>query len=172
MSHINEETPTVELAVSAPSAREPASSNERNRSSAEEYEILESNVRLKIKLETDEWIKDSGCSRHMTGNKNLFSTYKAVNGGIIVFGSNTKSKIIGKGNGYLTKGRKTKPKTTKLSTEWKSVRRRSKIKAKESIKPKSQQKSQIVKVNPDRVKVSSEKLKQKIQLEGPHMPNP
>ncbi|GJW49797.1 hypothetical protein Tco_0091148, partial [Tanacetum coccineum] len=28
-------------------------------------------------LEPDEWIKDSGCSRHMTGNKSLFSTYKA-----------------------------------------------------------------------------------------------
>nr|GEX57223.1 retrovirus-related Pol polyprotein from transposon TNT 1-94 [Tanacetum cinerariifolium] len=25
----------------------------------------------------DEWIKDSGCSKHMTGNKSLFSTYKA-----------------------------------------------------------------------------------------------
>ncbi|GJT98338.1 hypothetical protein Tco_1093856, partial [Tanacetum coccineum] len=72
------------------------------------------------------------------------------------------------------KGRKTTPKTTKLSTKWKSVKRRSKIKAKESIKPKSQQKSQIVrvKVNPDRVKVNSERLKQKIQLEGPQMPNP
>ncbi|GJZ84742.1 hypothetical protein Tco_0650081 [Tanacetum coccineum] len=72
------------------------------------------------------------------------------------------------------KGQKTKPKTTKLSTEWKSVKRRSIIKAKESIKPKSQQKSQIVnvKVNPDRIKVNSERLKQKIQLEGPQMPNP
>ncbi|GJV90244.1 retrovirus-related pol polyprotein from transposon TNT 1-94 [Tanacetum coccineum] len=54
-------------------------------------------VRLKVKLEPDEWIKDSGCSRHMTGNKDLFSTYEAINGGNMVFGSNTKSKIIGKG---------------------------------------------------------------------------
>ncbi|GJY08633.1 zf-CCHC domain-containing protein [Tanacetum coccineum] len=37
-------------------------------------------VRLKVKLETDEWIKDSGCSRHMSGNKDLFSTYKATKG--------------------------------------------------------------------------------------------
>ncbi|GKE88480.1 hypothetical protein Tco_1565955, partial [Tanacetum coccineum] len=36
------------------------------------------------------------------------------------------------------KGRKTKPRTTKLSTEWKCVKRRSKIKAKESIKLDSQ----------------------------------
>ncbi|GJS35489.1 hypothetical protein Tco_0533871 [Tanacetum coccineum] len=50
------------------------------------------------------------------------------------------------GNEYHTKGRKTKPKTTKLGTEWKSVKRRSQIEAKKSIKSKSQQKSQTVKV--------------------------
>nr|GEV31354.1 retrovirus-related Pol polyprotein from transposon TNT 1-94 [Tanacetum cinerariifolium] len=37
-------------------------------------------VRLKVKLEPDEWIKDSGYSRHMTGNKDLFSTYEAIDG--------------------------------------------------------------------------------------------
>ncbi|GJU18603.1 retrovirus-related pol polyprotein from transposon TNT 1-94 [Tanacetum coccineum] len=57
----------------------------------------ENEVRQKVKLELDEWIKDSGCSRHMTGNKKLFSTYKAINGGNVLFGSNTESKIIGKG---------------------------------------------------------------------------
>ncbi|GJT79769.1 hypothetical protein Tco_1054111 [Tanacetum coccineum] len=36
-------------------------------------------VRLKVKLEPDEWTKDSGCSRHMTGNKDLSSTYEAIN---------------------------------------------------------------------------------------------
>ncbi|GJV41383.1 hypothetical protein Tco_1419823 [Tanacetum coccineum] len=34
-------------------------------------------VFLRTCLEPDEWIKDSGCSKHMTGNKSLFSTYKA-----------------------------------------------------------------------------------------------
>ncbi|GJW06539.1 retrovirus-related pol polyprotein from transposon TNT 1-94 [Tanacetum coccineum] len=33
-----------------------------------------------VDLEPDEWIKDSGCSKHMTGNRKLFSTYKAYNG--------------------------------------------------------------------------------------------
>ncbi|GKB59956.1 retrovirus-related pol polyprotein from transposon TNT 1-94 [Tanacetum coccineum] len=33
----------------------------------------------------------------MTGNQNLFSTYKAYNGGKIIFGSNLRSNIIGKG---------------------------------------------------------------------------
>ncbi|GJT05356.1 hypothetical protein Tco_0839818 [Tanacetum coccineum] len=35
-------------------------------------------------LEPDEWIKDSGCSKHMTRNRKLFSTYKAYNGGNII----------------------------------------------------------------------------------------
>ncbi|GJX81815.1 copia protein [Tanacetum coccineum] len=55
-------------------------------------------VCLKVKLELDEWIKDSGCSRHMTGNKYLFSSYKTIGRGNVVFGGNTKSKIIKKEN--------------------------------------------------------------------------
>ncbi|GJR60200.1 retrovirus-related pol polyprotein from transposon TNT 1-94 [Tanacetum coccineum] len=58
---------------------------------------LRSLVCLRTCLEPDEWIKDSGCSKHMTGNKSLFSTYKAYDGGNVVFGSNLKGKIIGKG---------------------------------------------------------------------------
>ncbi|GJU86542.1 hypothetical protein Tco_1294088 [Tanacetum coccineum] len=50
-----------------------------------------------IDLEPDEWIKDSGCSKHMTGNRKLFSTYKAYNGGNVIFGSNLRGNIIGKG---------------------------------------------------------------------------
>ncbi|GJW25344.1 retrovirus-related pol polyprotein from transposon TNT 1-94 [Tanacetum coccineum] len=34
---------------------------------------------LVVDLELDEWIKDSGCSKHMTGNRKLFSSYKAYN---------------------------------------------------------------------------------------------
>nr|GEV59051.1 retrotransposon protein [Tanacetum cinerariifolium] len=53
-------------------------------------------VRLKVRLKLDEWIKDNGCSRHIMGNKYLFSTYKAIDGGNVVFGSNIKTKIIRK----------------------------------------------------------------------------
>ncbi|GKE79643.1 hypothetical protein Tco_1545763, partial [Tanacetum coccineum] len=35
---------------------------------------------LGVDLEPGEWIKDSGCSKHMTGNRKLFSSYKAYNG--------------------------------------------------------------------------------------------
>ncbi|GKC41444.1 zf-CCHC domain-containing protein [Tanacetum coccineum] len=51
---------------------------------------------LGVNLEPDEWIKDSGCSKHMTGNRKLFSSYKAYNGGNVIFGSNLRGKIIGK----------------------------------------------------------------------------
>ncbi|GKB66667.1 copia protein, partial [Tanacetum coccineum] len=50
-----------------------------------------------VDLESDEWIKDNGCSKHMMGDRNLFSTYKAYNGGNVSFGSNLRGNIIGKG---------------------------------------------------------------------------
>nr|GEV43541.1 reverse transcriptase domain-containing protein [Tanacetum cinerariifolium] len=40
----------------------------------EEYTMAE------LILEPDEWIKESGCSKHMTGNRMLFYTYQAYNG--------------------------------------------------------------------------------------------
>ncbi|GJU00435.1 retrovirus-related pol polyprotein from transposon TNT 1-94 [Tanacetum coccineum] len=55
-----------------------------------------SEICLGVDLEPDEWIKDSGCSKHMTGNQKLFSTYKAYNGGNVIFGSNLRGNIIGK----------------------------------------------------------------------------
>ncbi|GJT18355.1 hypothetical protein Tco_0877061 [Tanacetum coccineum] len=51
----------------------------------------------KTNLEPNEWIKDNGCSKHMMGNRNLFSSYKAYNGGNAIFGSNLCGNIIGKG---------------------------------------------------------------------------
>ncbi|GKA96703.1 retrovirus-related pol polyprotein from transposon TNT 1-94 [Tanacetum coccineum] len=56
-----------------------------------------SEICLGIDLEPDEWIKDCGCSKHITGSRMLFSTYKAYNGGNVVFGSNLRGNIIGKG---------------------------------------------------------------------------
>ncbi|GJS48505.1 retrovirus-related pol polyprotein from transposon TNT 1-94 [Tanacetum coccineum] len=50
-----------------------------------------------VDLEPDEWIKDNGCSKHMMGNRKLFFTYKAYNGGNVIFGSNLRGNIIGKG---------------------------------------------------------------------------
>ncbi|GJR84464.1 retrovirus-related pol polyprotein from transposon TNT 1-94 [Tanacetum coccineum] len=52
---------------------------------------------LGVDLEPDEWIKDSGCSKHMMGNQNPLSTYKAYNRGNIIFDSNLRGNIIDKG---------------------------------------------------------------------------
>ncbi|GJR87209.1 retrovirus-related pol polyprotein from transposon TNT 1-94 [Tanacetum coccineum] len=57
----------------------------------------EKNICLGVDLEPDEWIKDSVCSKHMTGNRKLFSSYKAYNGGNVIFGSTFRCNIIGKG---------------------------------------------------------------------------
>ncbi|GJV58768.1 retrovirus-related pol polyprotein from transposon TNT 1-94 [Tanacetum coccineum] len=56
-----------------------------------------SEICLRVNLEPDEWIKDSGCSKHIMGNRKLFSTYKESNGGNVIFGSNLRDNIIGKG---------------------------------------------------------------------------
>ncbi|GKA10419.1 zf-CCHC domain-containing protein [Tanacetum coccineum] len=52
---------------------------------------------LGINMEPEKWIKDSGFSKHMTGNRKLFSTYKAYNGDNVIFRSNLRGNIIGKG---------------------------------------------------------------------------
>ncbi|GJR43665.1 hypothetical protein Tco_1311768 [Tanacetum coccineum] len=54
-----------------------------------------------VDLEPDEWIKDSGFSKHMMGNRNLFSTYKVYNGGNVIFGSNLRGNIIGKVSAFV-----------------------------------------------------------------------
>ncbi|GJW71908.1 putative ribonuclease H-like domain-containing protein [Tanacetum coccineum] len=46
----------------------------------------------------DKGVIDSGCSRHMTGNRSYLTDYKEIDGGFIAFGGNSKrGKITGKG---------------------------------------------------------------------------
>ncbi|GJU97930.1 retrovirus-related pol polyprotein from transposon TNT 1-94 [Tanacetum coccineum] len=73
--------------------------DEEEKAKDETYLVAQASneICLGINLEPDEWIKDSGCSKHMTGNRKLFSTYKAYNGGNIIFRSNLRGNIIGKG---------------------------------------------------------------------------
>ncbi|GKA17340.1 retrovirus-related pol polyprotein from transposon TNT 1-94 [Tanacetum coccineum] len=65
-----------------PSERDPANVDEGIRAT----------VCLKVQLEPDEWIKDSGYTRHMMGNKSLFSTYKAIDGV-----SRNKARLVAQG---------------------------------------------------------------------------
>nr|GEU52986.1 integrase, catalytic region, zinc finger, CCHC-type, peptidase aspartic, catalytic [Tanacetum cinerariifolium] len=59
-----------------------------------------SEICLGVDLKPDDWIKDRGCSKHITGNQKLFSSYKAYNRGNVIFGSNLCGNIIGKGLWY------------------------------------------------------------------------
>ncbi|GJX59219.1 zf-CCHC domain-containing protein [Tanacetum coccineum] len=54
-------------------------------------------VCLKCDLLPNDWIVDSGCTKHMTANRRLFTSYKD-DGGHVVFGSNLKGKVVGGGN--------------------------------------------------------------------------
>nr|GEW16916.1 retrovirus-related Pol polyprotein from transposon TNT 1-94 [Tanacetum cinerariifolium] len=65
--------------------------------SGEEEDEMTKRICLGVDLKPDEWIEDSGCSKHMNGNRNLFSSYKAYNGGNVIFGSNLHGNIFGKG---------------------------------------------------------------------------
>nr|GEU58557.1 ribonuclease H-like domain-containing protein [Tanacetum cinerariifolium] len=50
------------------------------------------------RLKSDQGIFNSGCSRHMTGNKSYITDYQEINGGFVAFGGNAKGgKITGKG---------------------------------------------------------------------------
>ncbi|GKD75711.1 retrovirus-related pol polyprotein from transposon TNT 1-94, partial [Tanacetum coccineum] len=55
-------------------------------------------VCLKCDLPPDDWIMDSGCTKHMTENRRLFTSYKAYDGGHVIFRRNLKGKVIGGGN--------------------------------------------------------------------------
>nr|GEX16973.1 zf-CCHC domain-containing protein/DUF4219 domain-containing protein/UBN2 domain-containing protein [Tanacetum cinerariifolium] len=73
-------------------------------------------VCLRTCLKPDEWIKDSGYSKHITGNKSLFSIYKAYDRGNVVFRSNLKGKIIGEVKESLNVTFDESPPPTKLSS--------------------------------------------------------
>jgi hypothetical protein len=51
---------------------------------------------LKI-LDTCLWYLDSGCSKHMTGDKTLLKEVQMGKGGRITYGNGSQSKVIGKG---------------------------------------------------------------------------
>ncbi|GJR30995.1 retrotransposon protein, putative, ty1-copia subclass [Tanacetum coccineum] len=53
---------------------------------------------LKFELLPDDWIMDSGCTKHMIENRIFFTSYKAYDGGHGVFGSNLKGKVVSGGN--------------------------------------------------------------------------
>ena len=51
-------------------------------------------------MDTCLWYLDSGCSRHMTGDRSLFKVFESKKGGNATFGDGRKSQI--KGNGIIS----------------------------------------------------------------------
>ena len=51
------------------------------------------------------WILDSGCSSHMTGDKQKFEILKSFEGGSVKFGNNNGAKIMGKGTIQINQGK-------------------------------------------------------------------
>lgn len=49
------------------------------------------------KLKDDQGYSDSGCSRHMTGNKSYLSDFKPYDGQFVSFGGGIGGKVSGKG---------------------------------------------------------------------------
>ncbi|GKV40372.1 hypothetical protein SLEP1_g48027 [Rubroshorea leprosula] len=61
---------------------------------------------FKEKLKKEKWYLDSGCSRHMTGDKSQFLNLEAMEGGTVTFGDNAKGHIkgigqVGKNSGLI-----------------------------------------------------------------------
>src|SRR4030067_1155764 len=54
-------------------------------------------VCLKGRTKQHSWCLDSGCSRHMTGDKSMFQTLSMKEGGSVGFGGHQKEKIVGTG---------------------------------------------------------------------------
>ena len=44
------------------------------------------------------WCLDSGCSKHMTGDKTKFTNFKEKEQGFVTYGDNNKGRILGKGD--------------------------------------------------------------------------
>src|ERR1044072_3434847 len=58
-------------------------------------------ISLTAPLRHHSWFLDSGCSRHMTGERHMFQRLELNAGGVVGFGGNQKGKIIGSGTiGY------------------------------------------------------------------------
>ncbi|KAL8135018.1 hypothetical protein AgCh_009883 [Apium graveolens] len=60
--------------------------------------ILKEEEMVCLDTKQDIWYLDSGCSRHMTGNKSLLNNIKKVIAWSVTFGDNSKGNIVGIGD--------------------------------------------------------------------------
>ncbi|KAH6786076.1 hypothetical protein C2S51_038531 [Perilla frutescens var. frutescens] len=58
---------------------------------------------LSMKKTKDIWYRDSGCSKHMTGDREDLDGYEEIKGPLVTFGDNFKIRTIGEG--FVVKGK-------------------------------------------------------------------
>ena len=75
---------------------------EQNKSWKKKPSKEECLIALKVQENEDLWYVDSGCSKHMTGNKDKFESLKKQKGKV-TFGDNASGNILGKGTVSLGK---------------------------------------------------------------------
>jgi hypothetical protein len=63
----------------------------------DQFNTEECNLSLQDQHKKHGWYVDSGCSKHMTGDKDRFLTLKKERDGSISFGNDNSARIIGKG---------------------------------------------------------------------------
>ncbi|GKD13272.1 ribonuclease H-like domain-containing protein [Tanacetum coccineum] len=83
-NNLNEKVNTVRINVTIVGSKAVVSDNKGNEANALELQ--------------EKGVIDSGCSRHMTGNKSYLSDYEEIDGGFVAFGGDPKGgRITGKG---------------------------------------------------------------------------
>ena len=60
-------------------------------------QIDECGISLQAQRSISQWCVDSGCSKHMIGDKNKFVLLRKEKEGSVTFNNNKLSKIVGKG---------------------------------------------------------------------------
>ncbi|GJW67079.1 putative ribonuclease H-like domain-containing protein [Tanacetum coccineum] len=94
-NNFNEKVNTVLGNVTTVGTKAVASDNKGNKANDVKASACWGNPQLELQ---EKGVIDSGCSRHMSGNKSYLSDYKEINGGFVAFGGNPKGgKITGKG---------------------------------------------------------------------------
>ncbi|GJY33152.1 hypothetical protein Tco_0417621 [Tanacetum coccineum] len=94
-SNFNEKVNTVRENVTTVGLKAVVNDNKGNEANDVKASACWGNPQLELQ---EKGVIDSGCSRHMTGNKSYLSDYEEIDGGFVAFGGNSKGgKITGKG---------------------------------------------------------------------------
>jgi hypothetical protein len=85
--------------------KEPMGVWKRKEKEKEEEEYILVQIVLHVQNKGNRWYIDSGCSSHVTWDKNKFHTLNEVNEGSITFGDNATTRIAGRGTLSLDNGK-------------------------------------------------------------------